>query len=80
VLLLLSPYSHFYCYSHISHSRILCMYTLYRPIGTQTDKENRDSSVPLYYRFQINSSVALSIGSARQEIMYDRFILRIEKS
>jgi len=33
-------------------------------------EENRDSLVFLYYRFQTNSSVALSIGSARQEIIY----------
>lgn len=33
-------------------------------------EENRDLSVFLYYRFQTNSSVALSIGSARQEIIY----------
>lgn len=33
-------------------------------------EENRDSSAFLYYRFQTNSSVALSIGSARQEIIY----------
>lgn len=47
------------------------MYTLYRPIGTQTGKENRGSSAHFYYRYQTNSSVALSIGSARQEIIYE---------
>lgn len=38
-------------------------------------EENRDLSVFLYYRFQTNSSVALSIGSARQEIIYGSILL-----
>lgn len=50
-------------------------YTRYRPIGTDgTGKENRVSSAFLYYyQLQTNSSVVLSIGSARQEIMYGYF-------
>lgn len=49
-------------------------YTRYRPIGTDdTGKENRGSSASFYYRLQTNSSVALSIGSARQEKIYGYF-------
>lgn len=57
--------SSFFYYSLI----LRCIYMLqayrYRRV-----EENRDSSAFLYYRFQTNSSVALSIGSARQEIIY----------